>query len=108
VADAAAAAFSPTAEWLEGWKARLPLLPIRLVLEALLPKVAHSDVPSVLRSTSLAGVLPPPPALAVRRYQPNEYSNLWLTQVLWGVVYARNQELFDPERVRLMQIMQVT
>ena len=38
-------------------------------------------VPEWLRATSLAGVLPTPPAVAVRCYQPNEYSHLWLTQV---------------------------
>ena len=37
-------------------------------------------VMAVLRSTSLAGVLPPPPTIAIRRYQPNLYSHVWLTQ----------------------------
>ena len=52
-------------------------------------------------------MLPPPPPIAVRRYQSNEFSHAWLSQVLWGIIYSRNQLLFDARRVRLVQILQV-
>lgn len=38
---------------------------------------------------------------------PNEYSQLWLSQMLWGVVYMRNQELYEPRLVRLVPIASV-
>ena len=43
---------------------------------------------------------------SVRRYQPNEFSYVWITQVLWGVVYSRNQHLYDARMVRLVQVVQ--
>ena len=45
--------------------------------------------------------------MSVRRYQPNEFSYVWITQVLWGIVYSRNQHLYDARRVRLVQVVQV-
>ena len=89
--------------------------PIFAALDALLPKLAAAGVAvhdadamhNALRSISLAGVLPPPPPIAVRRYQSNEFSHAWLSQVLWGLIYSRNQRLFDARRVRLVQILQV-
>ena len=107
--------FTPTAAWLRAWKAQLPCRPIFAALDALLPKLAAASVAphdadamhAALRSISLAGVLPPPPPIAVRRYQSNEFSHAWLSQVLWGIIYSRNQLLFDARRVRLVQILQV-
>ena len=106
---------TPTAAWLRAWKAQLPCRPIFAALDALLPKLAAASVAphdadamhAALRSISLAGVLPPPPPIAVRRYQSNEFSHAWLSQVLWGIIYSRNQLLFDARRVRLVQILQV-
>ena len=69
----------------EEWKARLPLQPIFRFLDYLHKKAgkkaSESTVRSTLRGFSLAGVLPPPPPLVVRRYVPNSYSQTWLTQV---------------------------
>mmetsp|Transcript_17390 Transcript_17390/g.56890 ORF Transcript_17390/g.56890 Transcript_17390/m.56890 type:complete len:372 (+) Transcript_17390:245-1360(+) len=118
-ADAAAAEpFAATAAWVEGWKARLPLQAIFLFLDAVEPKARTAgaraagtasarEVRRMLRATSLAGVLPPPPPVSVRRCVPNEYSQLWLSQMLWGVVYMRNQELYEPRLVRLVPIASV-
>ena len=46
------------------------------------------------------------PPVSVRRYQPNEFSYVWITQVLWGIVYSRNQHLYDARMVRLVQVVQ--
>ena len=98
-------------------QARLPLEPISLVLDALLPQLQHLQdaradavadaVAHALRATPLSDLLPPPPPVSVRRYQPNEFSYVWITQVLWGIVYSRNQHLYDARRVRLVQVVQV-
>jgi len=95
----------------EEWKARLPLQPIFRFLDYLHKKAgkkaSESTVRSTLRGFSLAGVLPPPPPLVVRRYVPNSYSQTWLTQMLWGVIYIRNQDIFDAKRIKLVPIMKV-
>ena len=103
-----------TERWLAAWRARLPLDALFRAIEALKPRLSGADdllldtPPSdALLSVSLTGVLPPPPPIAVRRYQPGEGSRRWMTQVIWGLVYVRHQELFDARRVRLVHIMQV-
>ena len=42
-----------------------------------------------------------------RFHQDNFHAHAWLSQVLWGIIYSRNQLLFDARRVRLVQILQV-
>ena len=114
--EAESEAFVATVAWTKEWQSRLPLDNLLLVLDALLPKLppASSSKPptaaavgAALRAAPLSGVLPPAPPMSVRRYQPNEFSYVWITQVLWGVVYSRNQHLFDARRVRLVQVVQV-
>lgn len=104
--------FAPTEEWLAAWKARLPLRTIFTALDAMEPRVTreallHGVPPNALKSISLTGVLPLPAPISVRRYAPNESSRTWLTQVIWGMIYSRNQELFDARAIRLVQILQV-
>jgi hypothetical protein len=101
-----------TAEWLEAWQAKLPLRSIFAALDALMPRTSRDALlqgpyPETLKAVSLVGVLPPPAPIAVRRYAPGESSRVWLTQVIWGLVYARNQELFDARMVKLVQILQL-
>ena len=105
-----AAAFVVTDEWLASWRRRLPLRSILSVLDyiqRLLPaeQLQASSPPAALQTISLAAVLPPHPPLAVHRYLPNEHSETWMTQVVWGVVYSRNQQLHDARAVRLVQIV---
>ena len=114
-AEAEADVFVPTAAWMRSWQERLvaSMGAITAALDVILPKLSSRnvggevDVNAALRATSLKGVLPAAPPVSVRRYQPNEYSSVWITQVLWGVVYSRNQHLFDARRVRLVQVVQV-
>lgn len=110
-ADGANRGFVPTEAWLTGWKARMPLTAIYAMLDALLPRTTAEQLlhglPDALKAVSLTAVVPTPTGVVVRRYAPNEHSRTWLTQVTWGLVYSRNQELFDARSVRLVQILQV-
>jgi len=107
---AGADGFVVTDEWLQSWQQRLPLRCLFAVLDAVGPKVTRSALhapttPPALHTVSLAATLPPPPPIAVRRYMPNEHSEAWMLQVVWGVVYSRSQDLHDARAVRLVQIL---
>jgi hypothetical protein len=63
-------------------------MPLQIIFRFLdcLEKKAGKNAPTAavqatLRGISLAGVLPQPPPIVVRRYLPNAYSQTWLTQV---------------------------
>ena len=104
--------FTPTAAWRAGRRscraARSSPRPTRCSPSSPPPASAARRRRDACRLVDLvAGVLPPPPPVSVRRYQPNEFSYVWITQVLWGIIYSRNQLLFDARRVRLVQILQV-
>ena len=80
------------------------------ILDALLPALEPGDlepdlVPHVLRDASLLARLPRPEPLALRRFEPTTSSHVWYTQVLWGVLFSRNQGLFDATTIRLVQIV---
>ena len=102
---------------MSSWRARLPLEAILRAIDTLKPKVIAANEarylplenapPDSLKSISLTAVLPPPPAIEIRRYQPSEGSRRWMTQVIWGLIYVGHQQLFDARRVRLVQILQV-
>ena len=53
------------------------------------PDEAH--VVAFMKSLTLVGVLPVPHPIITRRYQPNQYTSLWFTTVLLGVVFLRSQ-----------------
>lgn len=46
---------------------------------------------SFIKRTTMVGVLPIPHAIITRRYQPNQYTALWFSTFLWGVIFLRNQ-----------------
>jgi hypothetical protein len=85
VAVPARADGAPVEPHVPEWHARLPLQIIFRFLDYLEKKVGKNAstaaVQSTLRGVSLAGVLPPPAPIVVRRYVPNAYSQTWLTQV---------------------------
>jgi len=99
-------------EWMTEWQSRLPLRSIYSMLDALSPRVTReslllAEYPEPLRAASLVGVLPMPSPIAIRKYAPSEHSSTWLTQVIWGLVYSRNQEAHDARAVRLVSILQI-
>jgi hypothetical protein len=40
------------------------------------------------------GLLPVPHPIVIRKYQANEYTSLWFTAFLWGVIFLRNQRTY--------------
>ena len=113
----APAAFRPTQEWLDSWKGQLKLGTLLRLVNFLGPQVdefmtahAHSvdedAVVRFLKDTTMVGLLPVPHPIVTRRYQPNQYTSLWFTTFLWGVVFLRSQELpvFDADRVKLFSV----
>lgn len=35
-----------------------------------------------------------PHPIVIRKYQANEYTSLWFTAFLWGVIFLRNQRTY--------------
>jgi hypothetical protein len=51
----------------------------------------EGTVVEYMKGLTLVGVLPVPHPIITRRYQPNQYTSLWFTTFLWGVVFLRSQ-----------------
>lgn len=95
--------FVPTAAWVRDWQDRLPLYTMTRLLQFLAPQVEalctredgastrEDEVIDFLKSTTMVGLLPVPHPIVVRRYNPNQYTNLWFTTFLWGVVFLQHQ-----------------
>ena len=109
--------FFPTKEWVDEVKRSLPLETITRLLAHLVPvvdeiidtnqgAVDESDLLQVLAEITMVGLLPVPHPIIVRKYQPNQYTALWFTAFLWGVVFLRNQSppVFDGEAVALFHV----
>jgi hypothetical protein len=111
------APFHPTEEWLAEVKASLPLETVTRLLQHLVPvvddivakkqgAVDEEEILKVLEDTTMVGLLPVPHAIVIRKYQPNQYTALWFTAFMWGVIFLRNQgmPLFDGETIELFQV----
>lgn len=110
--------FVPTEEWLSDLKATLPLETVTRLLQHLVPVVdemcARKDgvvdeveILEVLKEVTMVGLLPVPHAIVIRKYQPNQYTALWFTAFLWGVIFLRNQnpiQVFDGDAIELFQV----
>lgn len=115
--EAAGAPFSPTEEWLQEMKASLPLETVTRLLQHLVPVVDEivarkqgvvdeQEILDVLKDVTMVGLLPVPHAIVIRKYQPNQYTALWFTAFMWGVIFLRNQSLpmFDGQAIELFQV----
>lgn len=109
--------FIPSEEWLQDLKDTLPLETITRLLQHLVPvvdEVVNSDegivdegeILDVLKDVTMVGLLPVPHAIVIRKYQPNQFTSLWFTTYLWGVIYMGNQSLpiFDGEAIQLFEV----
>lgn len=69
-------------------------------------EVDERKVLQFIKSTTLVGVLPVPHAIIIRKYEPNEFTNVWFTTFLWGVVFLRNKDLplWDDRKIKLFLI----
>jgi hypothetical protein len=111
-------AFVPTAEWIESWRASLPIVPIIRLLAAIVPQIPalvsgsstdEGQILEYLRNTTLVGLLPVPHPILLRRYQSNAVAKMWFTTFMWGVIYLRNVNppLFYATRVKLITVKMV-
>mmetsp|Transcript_17460 Transcript_17460/g.25220 ORF Transcript_17460/g.25220 Transcript_17460/m.25220 type:complete len:781 (-) Transcript_17460:88-2430(-) len=109
--------FTPTEEWLSEMKASLPLETVSRLLQHLVPVVDdivarkqgvvdEMEILEILKDVTMVGLLPVPHAIVIRKYQPNQYTALWFTAFMWGVIFLRNQNLpmFDGQAIELFQV----
>jgi hypothetical protein len=109
--------FHPTSEWLDDLKDNLPMETVARLLQHLVPVVDEivanklgvvdeQHILDVLNEITMVGLLPVPHPIVIRKYQPNQYTALWFTAFMWGVIFLRNQELplFDGQCVELFQV----
>lgn len=109
--------FSPTEEWLQDMKSSLPLETVTRLLQHLVPVVDdvvsqkqgvvdEQEILEILKDVTMVGLLPVPHAIVIRKYQPNQYTALWFTAFMWGVIFLRNQSLpmFDGQAIELFQV----
>jgi len=109
--------FVPTEEWIAELKASLPLETVTRLLEHIVPVVDELclrkngivdevEILDVLKDVTMVGLLPVPHAIVIRKYQPNQYTALWFTAFMWGVIFLRNQSLpiFDGQAIELFQV----
>jgi len=89
-----------------------------LVISELLPKVQElqvarhkpnptSVIMDLLRSVTLAHVLPPVPPLTPRKFIWSDASIVWLTSLIWGEIYVRGMTplgLWNSTNVRLFYV----
>jgi hypothetical protein len=111
------APFQPTQEWLHELKASLPMETVTRLLQHLVPVVDdivskkqgvvdEQEILDVLNEITMVGLLPVPHPIVIRKYQPNQYTALWFTAFMWGVIFIRNQSLplFDGHCIELFQV----
>lgn len=109
--------FTPTQSWLNDMKQALPLETVTRLLQHLVPVVDdivakkrgvvdENEILEVLKDVTMVGLLPVPHAIVIRKYQPNQYTALWFTAFMWGVIFLRNQHLpmFDGQAIELFQV----
>lgn len=109
--------FQPTAEWLNELKENLPMETVARLLQHLVPVVDdivankagvvdEQHILDVLNEITMVGLLPVPHVLVLRKYQPNQYTALWFSAYMWGVIFLKNQDLplFDGLCVELFNV----
>uniref|UniRef100_A0A0K8TLJ1 Protein HID1 n=1 Tax=Tabanus bromius TaxID=304241 RepID=A0A0K8TLJ1_TABBR len=111
--------WTPTAEWVSSWRAKLPLQTIMRLLQVLVPQVEkicidkgltdESEILKFLQHGTLVGLLPVPHPILIRKYQANSGTTAWFRTYMWGVIYLRNIDpaiWYDTE-VKLFEIQRV-
>lgn len=117
VTTAAAPGWKPTGQWLDTQLHRLPLVTLQRLLEYMAPRLQEearrlgtdaSDETLVkfIRDETVVGVLPVPHRIIMHRYRPNNYTHVWFSSFLWGVIYLRNTQvpMFDSRQVKLFEL----
>jgi hypothetical protein len=111
--------WSPTSEWVQSWKVKLPLQTIMRLLQVLVPQVEkicmdrgltdESEIIKFLQHGTLVGLLPVPHPILIRKYQPNSGTVMWFRTYMWGVIYLRNVDppIWYDTDVKLFEIQRV-
>ncbi|CAF3697180.1 unnamed protein product, partial [Rotaria sordida] len=111
--------WSPTSEWVQSWKGKLPLQTIMRLLQVLVPQVEkicmdrgltdESEIIKFLQHGTLVGLLPVPHPILIRKYQPNSGTIMWFRTYMWGVIYLRNVDppIWYDTDVKLFEIQRV-
>ncbi|CAO1431655.1 unnamed protein product [Diamesa hyperborea] len=111
--------WKPSPEWVQSWRAKLPLQTIMRCLQVLVPQVEkicidkgltdESEILKFLQHGTLVGLLPVPHPILIRKYQANNGTSAWFRTYMWGIIYLRNVEpaiWYDTE-VKLFEIQRV-
>ncbi|CAF0773436.1 unnamed protein product [Adineta steineri] len=111
--------WSPTSDWVQSWKGKLPLQTIMRLLQVLVPQVEkicmdrgltdESEIIKFLQHGTLVGLLPVPHPILIRKYQPNSGTVMWFRTYIWGVIYLRNIDppIWYDTDVKLFEIQRV-
>eukprot|EP00898_Chlorokybus_atmophyticus_P000087 jgi/Chlat1/1079/Chrsp110S01573 len=117
--EPASPTFRPTKEWLQQAQAELPLSSVKRLLAALEPQTALLGTTDLeqckefLRSSTLVGLLPVPNRIVTRKFQANEFTNLWFSAYLWSLIYLKTQDteyppIFSGDTVKLFRVTAAT
>ena len=109
--------FVPTDAWIAELRSNLPMETMNRLLQHLVPVVDEMcqrkngvvdevEILEVFKDITLVGLLPVPHAIVIRKYQPNQYTSIWFTAFMWGVIFLRSQKppIFDGERIELFHV----
>eukprot|EP00580_Thalassiosira_gravida_P016902 CAMPEP_0201662456 /NCGR_PEP_ID=MMETSP0494-20130426/4532_1 /ASSEMBLY_ACC=CAM_ASM_000839 /TAXON_ID=420259 /ORGANISM="Thalassiosira gravida, Strain GMp14c1" /LENGTH=1029 /DNA_ID=CAMNT_0048140817 /DNA_START=180 /DNA_END=3269 /DNA_ORIENTATION=+ len=109
--------FLPNEAWMGEIKRSLPLETCNRLLQHLVPVVDDMcrrkngvvdeiEILEVFKDITMVGLLPVPHAIVIRKYQPNQYTSIWFTAFMWGVIFLRSQKppIFDKECIELFQV----
>lgn len=85
--------FTPTEEWLESWKSKLPLSDIVKLLEFLVPtiedkckdsNISLEEIKAYLATVSTVEILTEENTIFIRKFQWGEALFIWFRSMLWG------------------------
>jgi hypothetical protein len=98
-------------------RSSLPLETVNRLLQHLVPVIDdivenqngvidETEILEVFKDITMVGLLPVPHAIVIRKYQPNQYTSIWFTAFMWGVIFLRSQQppIFDLECIQLFQV----
>eukprot|EP00924_Labyrinthula_sp_SR-Ha-C_P001210 maker-scaffold_7-snap-gene-17.29-mRNA-1 protein AED:0.00 eAED:0.00 QI:55/1/1/1/0.5/0.33/3/72/578 len=86
--------------------------PLKAFYSHILPLIGEKKISSedelrlFIQNISVVGILPVPHPIVVRKYEKNEYTDVWFTTFVYGLVFLKNKEvpLWDDERIKLFSI----
>lgn len=105
-----------TEDWFNNFKINLPIGLILGMYNDLLPRIdrivkknsqiSEAEIIEYLRKITMVGVFPVPHILYLRKFHSTQQTNHWLTSLIWGTIYTRNNnpQLFDSSTIKLFLV----